>query len=289
MPSGSLKKVLTYIAWLSADDAVCDRPIQEQKERLMSKLISNSYPLNESQDSIPASTNSGIGKLHENRVKLALDTVQRKTPENLDHMNSEPQSSIKDPALTSCNAKECSTKVPQIKRSPTIALSPGQSFTKRSKSTVESPRPPETSKLKFMYSGEQLGQERLASLSSLLILEQPTGWHLTPAGLMTMKVKKQSYSMTSMAPSPTQPSSGSWIEPNFDWKAKGVTLISWLKNFSSQAISNHQNGTIAVNILWMPYEDESTTNSTSSVKTKEVSSVVTASLSSGLVGEHTSE
>ncbi len=278
--SGNWKKVNLHAMW-DATDAIWAR--QAQKERLTSKLIAN---LEAPSDSPTAPNSSkGIGKLHENRVKLALNTVQKRKLELVDLGSLEPQSLTKDNALTSCNANECLTKEEATKISQTVASSPGPSTTKVSKSTEESSPSAETSKLKFMYSGEQLEQERLDSLSSLQTLEQPTGWHLTPAGLMTMKAKRQSYSMTSMGPSPTHPCSGSWIEPNFAWKAKGVTLTSWLKDFSSRVTSSQGSGTMVVNILWMPYDAGSITNSTSSATTSAQLCEVTHSPSSGKVGE----
>ncbi len=252
------------------------------RERTTSKVIASSTECSDS----PPSPNSSkhIGPLLERVEKLTSNTALKKTPELKDHGNLDPQSLPQDPALTSLNAKDYLTSMSPTKRLQRLAGNPGASSKKRSKNIEEYPHQPETSKLKFMYSGESLAQEKLDSLNSLQMLEHPTGWHLTPSGLMIMKAKRVSYSMTSMAPSPTQPSSGSWIEPNFDWKAKGATLISVLKTFYSQVTSNHQNGTMAVNFLWMPYDEESTMSSSSCATTNEPSSKDQRCLSSGQDG-----
>ncbi len=250
----------------------------------MSKLTANLDRLDDAPT--PSSTSSGIGKLHENRVKHAFDIVRKKTLVfQSDSTNSEsPPLEDKDHALTSCNASECSTKVPLITTSLKRAGSPGPSTTKHLKSTVESQPQTETSRLRYLYSGDNLEPGSLASLSGSALLAPLTGSRLTQVGLMDILDKRISYSMTSTAPSPTLPSYGSWIEPNFDWKAKGVTLTSFLKGFSSPLTNNQQSGTMVLNVRWMPYSEESNTSSTSCATTSAHSSKVLPSQSSGKDG-----
>ena len=283
MPSGNWKKVNLEEIW-DVNQAICDRLMQAQKERIMSKLTAN---LDNLSDSPPALNSSqGIGNLHGNRAKHAFDIVRKKTLEFKDSGSLEnPQAEDKEPVLTSCNANECSTRVPLITKSLKRASSPGPSTTKHSKSTVVSLPQTETGRLRYMYSGDNLGPESLASLNGSALLAPLTGSRLTQAGLMDILDKKISYSMTSTAPSPTQPSSGCWIEPNFDWKAKGVTLTSFLKGFSSPLTNNQQSGTMVVNVRWMPYSDESSILSTSCATTSVSSSKDPPSQPTGMGGK----
>ncbi len=280
MPSGNWKKVNPYIAWLSADDAICDRP-QAQKERIMSRLTANLDHLSDLP--LAPSSSPDIGKLHENRAKHAFDTVLKKTLESRDSGSLERELD-KDPALTSCSAKECLTQEPQIMKSLKRAGSPGPSTTKHSKNTDSFQRPSEPGRLRYMYSGESLDPVRRDSLSGSVLLDRPTGNPLTHPGLTSILDKKISFVMTSTAPSPTQPSYGCWIEPNFDWKAKGVTLTSYLKGFSLPLTNNQQSGTMVVNVHWMPSSDESSILSTSCATTSECSSRDLHSQSSGMAG-----
>ncbi len=285
MPSGNWKKVNLEAIW-DRTDAIWALHLQDQKERLMSKLTANLDNLSESPPLTNSSQSSGIGKLHENRVKHAFDIVRKKTLESKDSGSLvNPQAEDKDQDLTSCNANECSTRVPLITKSLKRASSPGPSTTKHSKSTVVSLPQTENGRLRYLYSGDSLGPESLASLNGSALLAPLTGSRLTQAGLMDILDKKISYSMTSTAPSPTQPSSGCWIEPNFDWKAKGVTLTSFLKGFSSPLTNNQQSGTMVVNVRWMPYSDESSILSTSCATTSVSSSKDPPSQPTGMGGK----
>ncbi len=283
MPSGNWKKVNLEEIW-DVNTAIVDRLDQAQKERIMSRLTANIDHLS---DSPPLQSSlQGIGKLHENRAKHAFDTVAKKTQGSKDLGSLDPVSSEdRDPALTSCNANECLTVEPQITKSLKRAGSPGLNTTKHLKSTAVSLPQTETGRLRYLYSGASLGQESLDSLNGSALLAPLTGSRLTQAGLMDILEKRISYSMTSTAPSPTQPSFGCWIEPSFDWKAKGVTLTSYLKGFSLPLTNNQASGTMVVNVRWMPYSDESNTLSTSCATTSEPSSKDPPSQCSGMAGK----
>ncbi len=270
MPSGSLKSV--------------------RKELNISKDTANSLELNASPTS-PECSPQHTGKQLGNLDLLASVTAPKKTLGSRARLNTvTPLLGARELVRTLSNASEKLMTAPPRKRLPPTSPSspPGANTLKHSKNTEESLPRLATSKPKSLSSGDPLVQEKPDSPKSSLMEEMgPIGLLPTQRGLMIMKDKRQSYSMTSMAPSLTQPSFGCWIEPNFDWKAKGLTLTSWLKSFSLRLTNNQVSGTMALSIQWMPYDDASNTKSTSSIPNVP-SSVVQPFLLSDSDGESTS-
>ncbi len=175
MQFGSWKKV--WMAENEAFEAHWKCPLKQhvfnseqgQKERIISKLTAN---LNNLPESLP-STNSSkvdIGNQLESLVKHASSTVASKKLESKDLGSLESVSFNKGKEVTLINVNDFLMKEQEKKRSQISASSLGPNILKRSANTEGSDLQPETSKLKFMYSGESLAQEKLDSLSSLQII-----------------------------------------------------------------------------------------------------------------------